>query len=158
PPPARIGPDAITVCPCESEPDHAAPLAFIESLPFTYLHVFSFSKRPGTKAAALSNGVPGAVIKRRARELRAVGEAKAAAFRQSQLGRILRVLTLRSDEHPDCGATPALSSNYLKVRVGGIRTANRWLDVRISNVGKNDLVGSAIGGEELYDSKITCAS
>ncbi len=157
-PHAAIGADVIAGFPGETEGDHAATLAFIESLPFTYLHVFSFSTRPGTKAAALSNEVPGAVIKPRARELRALGEAKAAAFRQSQLGRTLRVLTLRSDEHPDCGATPALSSNYLKVRVGGTRTANRWLDVRISDVGKNDLMGSAIGGEELYDSKITCAS
>src|SRR5256885_5478341 len=51
------------------------------------LHIFAFSKRPGTKAASLSNEVPGAIIKRRARELRALSEAKSAAFRQSQFGR-----------------------------------------------------------------------
>src|SRR6266568_2162410 len=122
-PHAAIGADVITGFPGESEDDHAATLAFIERLPFTYLHVFSFSKRPGTKAAALSNEVPGGVIKRRARELRALGESKAAAFRRSQVGRTLRVLTLRR-EHPAEGlemdTTPALSSNYLKLRLSGI--------------------------------------
>jgi threonylcarbamoyladenosine tRNA methylthiotransferase MtaB len=72
-PHAAIGADVITGFPGESEEDHAATMAFIERLPFTYLHIFSFSKRPGTKAAALSNELPGATIKRRARELRALG-------------------------------------------------------------------------------------
>src|SRR5713101_822621 len=83
-PHAAIGADVIAGFPGETEADHATTLAFIESLPFAYLHVFSFSKRPGTKAATLSNEVPGALIKRRARELRALGEKKAATFRHSQ--------------------------------------------------------------------------
>src|SRR5712692_6045800 len=140
-PHAAIGADVITGFPGESEADHAATLAFIERLPFTYLHVFSFSRRPGTKAATLSNDLPGVVIKRRARELRALGEAKAAAFRQSQIGRTLRVLTLRHDEDSDVGMTPALSSNYLKVRVTGNHPANLWLDVLISSEEENSLVG-----------------
>src|SRR6266702_2504827 len=146
-PHAAIGADVITGFPGESEADHAATLTFIESRPFTYLHVFSFSKRPGTKAATLSNEVAGAVIKRRARELRALGEKKSAAFRHSQIGRTLRVLTLRSD---DCGdssqqdTTPALSSNYLKLRLSGIHPANCWLDVLISAETGTALVGEPI--------------
>src|SRR5712692_8336722 len=141
-PHAAIGADVITGFPGESEEDHAATLAFIERLPFTYLHVFSFSKRPGTKAAALSNEVPGAVIKRRARELRALSEKKSAAFRQSQLGHILRVLTLRPSDDPDSSTTPALSSNYLKFRLSGNHPANNWFDVLIS--GEGALVGIPI--------------
>src|SRR5712664_38587 len=126
-PHAAIGADVITGFPGESEAEHTATLAFIERLPFTYLHVFSFSKRPGTKAAALSNEVPPAVIKRRARELRALAEKKAAAFRQSQLGRTLRVLTLRRDEDDMReGLTPALSSNYLRVKVEDVLDFNEW--------------------------------
>src|SRR5229473_2037041 len=64
---AAIGADVITGFPGESEEDHATTMAFIDRLPFTYLHVFSFSRRPGTKAATLANEVPGATIKRRAR-------------------------------------------------------------------------------------------
>src|SRR5262249_45316572 len=96
-PHAAIGADVIAGFPGQTEADHAETLAFIERLPFTYLHVFSYSVRPGTKAAAMPNQVLGHVIKRRARELRALGESKAAAFRQSQVGRTLRVLTLRSE-------------------------------------------------------------
>jgi len=91
-------------------------VAFIERLPFSYLHVFSFSQRPGTRAAELPNQVSSGEVKKRARELRALGEAKAREFRRSQAGRMLRVLTLRS---PVAETTPALSSNYLQVRVPG---------------------------------------
>ena len=51
-PHAAIGADVIAGFPGETEDDHAATMAFIERLPFTYLHVFSFSKRPGTRAAS----------------------------------------------------------------------------------------------------------
>src|SRR6266446_4895229 len=143
-PHAAIGADVITGFPGESEDDHAATMAFIERLPFTYLHVFSFSKRPGTKAATLASEVPGATIKRRARELRALSEKKSAAFRQSQLGRTLRVLTLRPAEDPDPRSTPALSSNYLKVRVHGNHPANSCFDVLISGETETALAGEPI--------------
>ncbi len=145
-PHAAIGADVITGFPGETEAEHAATLAFIERLPFTYLHVFSFSKRPGTKAATLSNEVPPAIIKRRARELRALSEAKASAFRRSQIGRILRVLTLRRDnssEVPADDTAPALSSNYLNVRVRGIFPANLWLNFCGSGEVANCLVGDS---------------
>src|SRR5713226_3937470 len=143
-PHAAIGADVITGFPGESEDDHASTLAFIDRLPFTYLHVFSFSKRPGTKAAALLNDIPGATIKRRARELRALSESKSAAFRHSQIGRTLRVLTLRPGEDPDPHSTPALSSNYLRVRVRGIHPANNCFDVLISAE-----TGTALEGEPI---------
>jgi threonylcarbamoyladenosine tRNA methylthiotransferase MtaB len=138
---AAIGADVIAGFPGETEAEHAATLAFIDSLPFTYLHVFSYSKRPGTKAASLTNHVPGAVIKRRARELRALAETKASTFRRSQIGRELRVLTLRHAHQTNDGTTPALSSNYLNVRLLGACPANRWVDIRVSNTGKDFLLG-----------------
>ena len=143
--------------PGETDEDHAATLAFIEALPFTYLHVFSYSKRPGTSAAALLHHVPGAVLKRRARKLRALGERKAVAFRQSQTGRELRVLTLRQDEN-EPSTTPALSSHYLKLRVDGAWPPNQWLDVRAVNSKNDCLLAEVLGSGECYDSKMTCAS
>jgi threonylcarbamoyladenosine tRNA methylthiotransferase MtaB len=153
-PHAAIGADVITGFPGESDEDHAATLAFIERLPFTYLHVFSFSKRPGTKAATLSNEIPGAVIKRRARELRTLSEKKAAAFRQSQLGRSLRVLTLRPDDDPLSNTTPALSSNYLRVRVSGSHSANNWFDVLISDETGTVLVGELIRSHSAHSESL----
>src|SRR5467141_3779227 len=141
PPHAAIGADVISGFPGESDQDHAATLAFIERLPFTYLHVFAFSKRPGTKAATLSNEVPGAVIRRRARELRALSESKAAAFRQSQLGCTLRVLALIPGDRNAGAYTPALSSNFLRVRLQGNHPANIWFDALISGEAENALVG-----------------
>jgi len=159
-PQAAIGADVIAGFPGETDEDHCTTLAFIESLPLTYLHVFSFSKRPGTQAAALANEVPAAVIKNRARELRALGEEKSSAFRNKQIGSQLRVLTLRSanrlanDESSDetapldermpeneSGYTPALSSNYLRVRLRGLWPANQWVNVRVRAVEGNDLIG-----------------
>ena len=135
-PHAAIGADVIAGFPGETQADHDATCAFIERLPFTYLHVFSFSSRPGTRAATLPDHVPAIVVKQRARELRALGEDKAAAFRRSQIGRTLRVLTLRADQNDALGSpaetTPAISSNYLRVQAAGRFEANRWLDVTVS--------------------------
>jgi len=131
-PHASIGADVIAGFPGETEQDHATTLAFIEALPFSYLHVFSYSKRPGTKAESHPNQVSGAVIKRRAREFRALGEHKAAAFRQSQIGRDLRVITLHPSEDRTSTRTPALSTNYLRLMVDGIFPANQWLSVKMT--------------------------
>ena len=157
-PNAAIGADVIAGFPGESESDHAATLNFIDRHPFTYLHVFSYSPRPGTKAAQSPNQVPAHIIKRRARELRSLGEAKSAAFRHSQQGRTLRVLTLNRRESPETDHrttahagtssgteyTPALSSNYLRVQVPGIFSANVWLEVVITAEEGNYLVAEPV--------------
>ena len=163
-PPAAIGADVIAGFPGESESDHAATLAFIEERPFTYLHVFSYSPRPGTKAASLPNQVPPQIIKRRARELRSLSESKSAAFRRSQIGCTLRVLTLRRNEdslsdHTGAEYTPALSSNYLRVQVPGILASNLWLDVLIkSEEGNYLLTDAAPTSREISLTSVLCAS
>jgi threonylcarbamoyladenosine tRNA methylthiotransferase MtaB len=134
-PDAAIGADVIAGFPGETDAEHAETVHFIEELPFTYLHVFSFSQRPGTKASDLPNQIPAPIIKNRARELRALSERKAAQFRRSQTGRELRVLTLRRDRD-SAETTPALSSNYLHVPVRGQFPPNQWLDVLISERGE----------------------
>jgi threonylcarbamoyladenosine tRNA methylthiotransferase MtaB len=140
-PHAAIGADVIAGFPGETQADHEATLSFIERLPFTYLHVFSFSSRPGTRAETLPGHLPPHVVKQRARQLRALGEAKARAFRRSQIGRTLRVLTLRRDAvDADGGSTPSLSGNYLRVRVQGLYPANAWLTTLATNDTDNALV------------------
>ena len=143
-PDAAIGADVIAGFPGETEEDHQATLTLIERLPLTYLHVFSFSARPGTAAAELRNQVPEKVIARRARELRALGEKKKAAFQTAQTGRSMRVLTLnRRGEDASGPWTRALSSNYLDVRVSGQWPANQFLDVRITGVKDGSLASGA---------------
>lgn len=144
-PNAAIGADVIAGFPGETEDDHAATLTFIEALPFSYLHVFSYSKRPGTKAAFLPNHVPGSIIKRRARDLRALGERKAEEFRQSQIGRTLRVLTLHLSNDAVRNRTPALSTNYLRLLLDGVFPANQWLDVNPTGFEGSSLTAQVSG-------------
>jgi threonylcarbamoyladenosine tRNA methylthiotransferase MtaB len=127
-PHAAIGADVIAGFPGETEDDHAATMNLIESRPFTYLHVFSYSVRPGTRAAALPNHVQPATIKRRARELRALSEKKSAAFHRSQSGRSLSLLTLRHNDSTNSNEwTSALSSNFLKLRLLGSWPPNQFV-------------------------------
>jgi threonylcarbamoyladenosine tRNA methylthiotransferase MtaB len=129
-PSAAIGADVIVGFPGETDEEFQTTVDFIERLPLTYLHVFSFSVRPGTAAAALPECeyvAPG-VVRERARFLRALGEKKASAFRAAQSGRTLRALTLaRTGED----WTEALTGNYLKVKVTGQRPPNEWCDARL---------------------------
>jgi threonylcarbamoyladenosine tRNA methylthiotransferase MtaB len=131
-PHAAVGADVIAGFPGETEEDHAATLHFIEQRPFTYLHVFSYSLRPATRAASLPSHLPGVIIKRRARELRALAEAKSAAFRHSQVGRTLRVLTMHRNANDDASQTPALSGNYVSVMIPDVLPHNQWLDVSLA--------------------------
>jgi threonylcarbamoyladenosine tRNA methylthiotransferase MtaB len=125
-PHAAIGADVIAGFPGETEEEHQATMDFIKGMPLAYLHVFSFSAREGTEAGTLVEMVDDSVIHRRARELRALGEAKAKAFRASQKGRTLRVLTL---EQKNRDWTPAISGNFLKVTLAGPWPRNRWMDI-----------------------------
>lgn len=127
-PDAAIGADVIVGFPGETEVDFAATKALVEALAFAYLHVFSFSPRPGTAAANLAEQVPAAEIRARARDLRALSAQTAVKFRESMRGRAQRALTLkkRGDDW-----TEALTGNYLKVRIPGLHPANQWHEVTI---------------------------
>ena len=133
-PNAAIGADVITGFPGETAADHARTLDFIRTRPFTYLHVFSYSVRPGTKAASLPGQLPGHVIKTRARELRSLADSKSAEFRRAQIGRILRVLTLRRDPTDDPFSTPALSENYLQILLPVALPQNQFVDATLTQV------------------------
>ncbi len=85
-PEAAIGADVMVGFPGETEAEFEETRAFIERLPFTYLHVFTYSERPGTPAAALPQ-VPVRVRKERNRVLRELAAAKNLEFRRSMVGR-----------------------------------------------------------------------
>ncbi|MGA2508612.1 MAG: tRNA (N(6)-L-threonylcarbamoyladenosine(37)-C(2))-methylthiotransferase MtaB [Candidatus Acidiferrales bacterium] len=129
-PDAAIGADVIVGFPGETDADFRATGDFIESLSFTYLHVFSFSERPGTKAADLGDAVPPQTIRERARALRDLAQKKSAAFRASQAGRTLRALTLARGRDD---WTEALTGNYLKARIDGRHPANEWREICVTS-------------------------
>jgi len=135
-PDAAIGADVMAGFPGETDAEFDASLAFIESLPFTYLHVFTYSERPGTVAADAPSQVPMAVRKHRGRVLRELAAKKNLEFRRRMVGRTLSVVTL---EEP--GA--ALSHNYLKVAMHEVRSAQRLIDVQIGGVSEAGLLEAA---------------
>jgi threonylcarbamoyladenosine tRNA methylthiotransferase MtaB len=141
---AAIGADIIAGFPGETEQDHQASLRFIQDRPFSYLHVFSYSSRPGTKAASLPDTVSPENIKRRARVLRALSEAKSAAFRRSHSGRTLRALTLRRETTRDESTTPALTSNYISLQLPALLPPNQFVRVEMNSSGEFTLLDAPV--------------
>jgi threonylcarbamoyladenosine tRNA methylthiotransferase MtaB len=139
-PEAAIGADVMTGFPGESDELFEENRSFIERLPFTYLHVFTYSSRPGTAAAAMPEQVPVEVARERNRVLRELAAEKNLEFRRKFVGRTLEVITLQQS---DGEWTEALSDNYLKVRLAGRHEANQILTVEITGVTNEELVAMA---------------
>ena len=134
-PDAAIGADVMVGFPGETEAHFQETLRFIESLPFTYLHLFPFSARPGTPAWSLhrEKPVPGAAVVERMAQLRAVSEGRHWRFREQQLGRLLSVVTLQGYD-PESRRTRAISDNFLSVELAGNWPANRMLPATVDHV------------------------
>lgn len=109
--------DVIAGFPGETEHDHRETLAMIERLPFTSLHVFPYSPRPGTAALRLSQHVSGTVTRRRAAELRALGDTKAAAHVSARIGQTCDVVVTERGK--------GLTEDYLSVVVTDPSMARR---------------------------------
>jgi threonylcarbamoyladenosine tRNA methylthiotransferase MtaB len=107
-----LGADLIAGFPGETDADHRATMALVESLPFTYLHVFPFSLRPGTSAERLENRVPSIVAEARASELRALGDRCAAAHREARAGEECDLVVIG-----DGARREGLTEDYLTVGV-----------------------------------------
>jgi threonylcarbamoyladenosine tRNA methylthiotransferase MtaB len=106
-----LGADLIAGFPGETDDDHAATLALVASLPFTGLHVFPYSPRPGTAAERLAGTVPSAVARRRAADLRALGARLAGRYRQARAGHAADVVVVRGG-----GEREGLTEDYLSVQ------------------------------------------
>jgi threonylcarbamoyladenosine tRNA methylthiotransferase MtaB len=110
--------------PGETDAEFDETRRLIEDLPFTYLHVFTYSERPGTPAASDPESVPMSVRKERNRVLRDLAAAKQRAFCNSMIGRDLSSVTLNEGEI-------ALSSNFLRVQMAAPRRPNAIVELRI---------------------------
>jgi threonylcarbamoyladenosine tRNA methylthiotransferase MtaB len=138
-PDAAIGADVMVGFPGESDDDFEQTRVLIERLPFTYLHVFTYSSRPGTPSAEMPEQVPVQLARERNRLLRELIANKKRVFMESFIGRELPAITLT---HFDGGHTEALTDNYLKLRVHGQHASNHWSDCAIDGVDGDALVGT----------------
>ncbi len=139
-PDAAIGADVMVGFPGETDELFEESRSYIEQLPFTYLHVFTYSSRPGTASAAMSDQVPVHVARERNRILREIAAEKNLAFRKKFVGQKLDVITLQTGRE---NWTEALSDNYLKVRVHGQHAPNELMNVNISEIGDDHLLSTA---------------
>ena len=142
-PRAAIGADVMVGFPGETEPEFAETRRLIEELPFTYLHVFTYSPRPGTPAAEQSGQVPAARARERNRVLRELAARKQAEFRRSLVGSTIDAITLRSNLGE---STEALTDNYLKARIVGRWEPNRWMPVVVEDAGTETVFARALAG------------
>jgi threonylcarbamoyladenosine tRNA methylthiotransferase MtaB len=140
-PTAAIGADVMVGFPGETEAEFDETRRMIEELPFTYLHVFTYSARPGTPAAQRPGQVPVAVARERSRVLREMASKKKSAFMRSLVGTVVEAITLQSGR---AEFTEALTDNYLKMKISGHHEANRWLDVKVEGVNGEMLMGNAV--------------
>ncbi len=106
-----IGADVMVGFPGEDDAAFQNSFDLIEGLPITYLHVFSYSPRPGTPAADMDCQVDAGVKKERSRILRELGREKSLQFRRSLTGHTLQVLVLEAERD---GRKTGLSGNYVK--------------------------------------------
>jgi len=139
-PDAAIGADVMVGFPGETDELFAESRSFIEHLPFTYLHVFTYSSRPGTPSATMPDQVPVHVARERNRVLRELAAGKNLEFRKKFVGKTLDVITLQTRDQE---STEALSDNYLTVSLAGQHAANTWMRAMIMSVESEGLGGIA---------------
>jgi threonylcarbamoyladenosine tRNA methylthiotransferase MtaB len=145
-PTAAIGADVMTGFPGETDAEFESTRRLIEDLPFTYLHVFTYSARPGTPAAAMPNQVPVHIARERNKILRDLATEKKQAFMESFVGKCLDAITLSTGSNTLDGelTTEALTDNYQKLYLKGRHAPNLWVSVRIEQVEDGAFVSGRI--------------
>lgn len=140
-PQAGIGVDVIVGFPGEDENDFKTTHDFIANLPVSYLHVFTYSERPGTPAAEMKEQVPKDERRRRTNTLRILSARKKYQFYLEMIGTEQKVLF----EHRDSdGTIKGFTSNYIRV-VSDERSnlENKFADFKLVEL-KNDFVTGEI--------------
>ena len=126
--------------PGETEKNFQNTVQLIKRLPFSYLHVFSYSKRPGTKAAQFADQVDPKIIKERSEILRQIANQKKRAFYLSRVGKLERVLW---EEKIKNNLMSGLTDNYIKV----CSRENKNLTNKLLLVKLIDIGGGGVWGE-----------
>jgi threonylcarbamoyladenosine tRNA methylthiotransferase MtaB len=137
-----LGADVIAGFPGETAADFAATLDLVETLPFSYLHVFPYSSRQGTEAARRPGRLSPAVVAERARRLREAATARNRHFRQALVGRTEDVLVLETRDRAS-GGLVGLTGHYVEVIFPGPDALRRRLArVRVTAAEASRTLGS----------------
>ncbi len=136
-PDCAVTTDMIVAFPGETEEEFEASLAFIERCAFADMHIFPYSRRPGTPADKMPGQHDNATKEQRSRAAIAVAARMSRAFRERMVGTVQSVLFEETEAGFYTGHTP----NYVKVYVRGEQLHNRLLPVRIVGVLRDGVEG-----------------
>jgi threonylcarbamoyladenosine tRNA methylthiotransferase MtaB len=130
-PDAFIGADVIAGFPGETEDEFDETVQLCEELPFSDLHVFPYSSRPGTRAAGMPGHLPAHIVTERAARLRSIAKRKKAEFLERFVGKEIAVLVQGYNDKT--GVCRGLSRNYITVSFPGVKAlVNEEVSVLIS--------------------------
>jgi threonylcarbamoyladenosine tRNA methylthiotransferase MtaB len=139
-PQASLGADIIVGFPGESEDDFSQTYSSLEDSPLTYLHVFSYSPRPGTAAASWRQ-INGKVTKERARLLRDLSSRKNTNFRRQFVGKECEAVVIKKKK----AGAEVLTSNYFRVFVSSCpHDARKEVRVKITKVDTKKTTGQIV--------------
>jgi threonylcarbamoyladenosine tRNA methylthiotransferase MtaB len=140
-PTAAIGADVMTGFPGETDGEFEQTRRMVEDLPLTYLHIFPYSPRPATPAAALADQVPVHTARQRHHVLRDLISQKKQSFARSIVGQTVPAITLQS---PTAESSNALTDNYLELHLAGRHEPNNWIQAFIEATSGATLLGRPI--------------
>jgi len=142
-PAAAIGIDVLVGFPGETEDDYRHTYDLVATLPITYLHVFPYSKRPGTPAAKMPNQVPARIKEERVANLRKLDHKKRTAFYASRIGRVHPVL-VEAVETND-GLAKGFTDNYIPVHFTATPdVANKIVPVKLERMQESFVIGKRL--------------
>ena len=132
-----LGADVMVGFPGEGEKEFQNTLELVERSPLTHLHVFSYSPRPGTRAAELKQQVPDQVKKERSEALRELGNKKNFDFRKKCMGTEVKVI-VEDKRDMNSRLLTGITDNYMRVLVFGAKNSHigKEMSVRIEKVEK----------------------
>jgi threonylcarbamoyladenosine tRNA methylthiotransferase MtaB len=146
-PDCGIGVDVIAGFPGETEEQFQGTFDFISGLPASYLHVFTYSERPGTPAAGFGNPVEHGLRYRRSARLRSLGRMKRLAFAAENIGTV-RLVLAESDVEDDIRY--GFTENYMRVGIpADCAAGNTILRVEIVDIGADTCIGRVLDREAL---------
>lgn len=139
-PGCAITTDLIVGFPGESEEEFCETLEFIRDQGFSAMHIFPYSKREGTRAAAMPGQLPGKVKEERAKRAQLEADKNAKAYLSKQIGGVLEVIFETCKD----GVCKGHSQNYLQVETAGGGLKGQKRSVRITGVRDLILAGEII--------------
>ena len=137
--------DMIVAFPGETEDEFAQSLAFIRKCGFAEMHIFPYSRRPGTPADKMPGQHGNAVKEARSRAAIAVAEEMSHAYREALVASVQSVLFESVEDGLFTGHTP----NYVKVYAAGENLHNEIRDVTIKSVFQDGVLGDICAAKEV---------